>query len=231
MSQTTSSPNNKNKGWPLWVKYQAQFASLQKREKYSTLFVGLFIVIYLGLWFVIFPQQDEVANIRSKHNTTLQELQQINAQLSMLNQALNYDYTKVLRGQIAQTRDELAEINNQLNSFSQGFVAAKNVPAVLKDLLVDSSDVKVSSFNVKPARAIDVEKLGEHDTQTLFFEHQMVVTLQGSYFSLQKYLAALKNNQDKLLIQEFSYQVLEYPQAELTLQIATVSANEKFIAL
>ncbi|MGK0207745.1 MAG: MSHA biogenesis protein MshJ, partial [Gammaproteobacteria bacterium] len=52
-----------------------------------------------------------------------------------------------------------------------------------------------------------------------------------SYFSLQKYLAALKNNQDKLLIQEFSYQVLEYPQAELTLQIATVSANEKFIAL
>ena len=188
-------------------------------------------MIYLGLWFVIFPQQDEVANIRSKHNIMLQELQQINTQLSMLNQALNYDYTKVLRGQIAQTRDKLAEINNQLSSFSQGFVAAKNVPAVLKDLLVDSSDVKVSSFNVKPARAIDVEKLGEHDTQTLFFEHQMVVTLEGSYFSLQKYLAALKNNQDKLLIQEFSYQVLEYPQAELTLQIATVSANEKFIAL
>ncbi|MGY8878247.1 MAG: agglutinin biogenesis protein MshJ, partial [Pseudoalteromonas sp.] len=89
----------------------------------------------------------------------------------------------------------------------------------------------VSSFNVKPARAIDVEKLGEHDTQTLFFEHQMVVTLQGSYFNLQKYLAALKNNQNKLLIQEFSYQVLEYPQAELVLHIATVSANEKFIAL
>jgi len=231
MSQEAISPNNKSKGSPLWVKYKTQFASLQKREKYSTLFVGLFIVIYLGLWFVIFPQQDEVANIRSKHNITLQELQQINTQLSMLNQALNYDYTKVLRGQIAQTREELAEINDQLSSFSQGFVAAKNVPAVLKDLLVDSSDVKVSSFNVKPARAIDVEKLGEHDTQTLFFEHQMVVTLQGSYFNLQKYLAALKNNQNKLLIQEFSYRVLEYPQAELVLHIATVSANEKFIAL
>ncbi|MBB1456020.1 agglutinin biogenesis protein MshJ [Pseudoalteromonas sp. SG43-5] len=223
--------NKKDKGWPIWAKYRAQFASLQKREKYSTVFVGLFMVIYLGLWFVIFPQQDEVAHIRSEQNAALQELQQINAQLSMLNQALNYDYTKVLRSQIAQTRDELAEINNQLNSFSQGFVAAKNVPAVLKDLLVDSSDVRVSSFNVKPAQAIDVEKLGVHDTQTLFFEHQMVVTLEGSYFSLQKYLAALKNNQEKLLIQEFSYQVLTYPQAELTLQIATVSANEKFIAL
>ena len=231
MNTKKNSQSKKNKGWPMWAKYQAQFASLQKREKYSTVFVGLFMVIYLGLWFVIFPQQDEVAHIRSEQNAALQELQQINGQLSMLNQALNYDYTKVLRSQIAQTRDELAEINNQLNSFSQGFVAAKNVPAVLKDLLVDSSDVKVSSFNVKPAQAIDVEKLGEHDTQTLFFEHQMVFTLEGSYFSLQKYLAALKNNQEKLLIQEFSYQVLTYPEAELTLQIATVSANEKFIAL
>ena len=105
--------NKKDKGWPIWAKYRAQFASLQKREKYSTVFVGLFMVIYLGLWFVIFPQQDEVAHIRSEQNAALQELQQINAQLSMLNQALNYDYTKVLRSQIAQTRDELAEINNQ----------------------------------------------------------------------------------------------------------------------
>lgn len=229
MNQDSNSQDKK--GWPTWVKYQTQFASLQKREKYSTLFVGLFVVIYLGLWFVIFPKQDEVANIRTEHNAVLQEWQQINAQLSMLNQALNHDYTKVLRGQIAQTRNEIDEINNQLNRFSQGFVAAKNVPAVLKNLLVDSSDVSVISFNVNPARAIDVEKLGEHDTQTLFFEHQMVVTLQGSYFNLQKYLSALKSSQDKLLIQEFSYQVTTYPDAELTLQIATVSANEKFIAL
>jgi len=29
---------NENKGWPLFVKYQAQFAALQQREKYSVLF-------------------------------------------------------------------------------------------------------------------------------------------------------------------------------------------------
>ena len=229
MSKNTPIQNKKSR--PTWVKYQAQFAALQKREKYSTLFVGLFIVIYLGLWFVIFPQQDAVIKVNVKQNSIYQELQQTNTQLSMLNQALNYDYTRVLRGQIEQTKEELGVVNNQLNSFSQGFIAAKKVPAVLKDLLIDNSDVQVVSFKVKPAKGIDVDKLGEHDAQTLFFEHQMVVTLQGSYFSLQQYLAALKSNQSKLLIQEFSYQVQVHPQAELTLQIATVSANEKFIAL
>lgn len=228
MSQNKES---KKTSWPTWVKYQAQFAALQKREKYLTQFVGLLIIIYLGVLFFIFPQQDAVSRIESQQHSILQELQQANDQLSMLEQALSHNYTQVLQQQIAQAKQQQQLINKQLNTFSQGFIAAKKVPAVLKDLLINSTEVQVVSFKVKPAKAIDVEKLGENDTQTLFFEHQMVLTLHGSYFNLMQYLAALKSNQNKLLIQEFSYQVQTYPQAELTLQIATVSANEKFIAL
>ena len=222
---------NENKGWPLFVKYQAQFAALQQREKYSVLFVGLFLIVYLGLWFVVFPQQDAVNSLRVEQNTLWQKLNQNEAQLSMLTQALEHDYTKVLRNQVGQTQRKLEDINNKLSTFSQGFISANKVPAVLKDLLVNTPDVQVVGFRVNPAKAIDVEKLGEHDTQTLFFEHQMVVTLQGRYFSLQQYLEGLKASQQKLLIQQFNYQVQTYPNAELTLQIATVSANEKFIAL
>ncbi|MCW1718769.1 agglutinin biogenesis protein MshJ [Pseudoalteromonas sp. A3] len=222
---------NENKGWPLFVKYQAQFAALQQREKYSVLFVGLFLIVYLGLWFVVFPQQDAVNSLRVEQNTLWQKLNHNEAQLSMLTQALEHDYTKVLRNQVGQTQRELEDINNKLSTFSQGFISANKVPAVLKDLLVNTPDVQVVGFRVNPAKAIDVEKLGEHDTQTLFFEHQMVVTLQGRYFSLQQYLEGLKASQQKLLIQQFNYQVQTYPNAELTLQIATVSANEKFIAL
>lgn len=225
------SEQGEKKGWPIYVKYQARFAAMQQREKFSVLFVGLFLIVYLGLWFVVFPQQDTVNRIRVEQNALWQELNQNDAQLSMLTQALEHDYTKVLRNQVGQTQRELIDINNKLSSFSQGFIAAKKVPAVLKDLLVNTPEVQVLSFKVNPAKAIDVEKLGEHDTQTLFYEHQMVVTLQGRYFSLQQYLAGLKTSQQKLLIQQFNYQVQEYPNAELTLQIATVSANEKFIAL
>lgn len=225
------SEQSEKKGWPLFVKYQTRFATLQQREKYSVLFVGLFLIVYLGLWFVVFPQQDAVNNLRIKQNELWQKINQNEAQLSMLTQALEHDYTKVLRNQVGQTQRELEEINNKLSMFSQGFISANKVPAVLRDLFVNTPDVRVVSFRVNPAKAIDVEKLGEHDTQTLFFEHQMVVTLQGRYFSLQGYLEALKASQQKLLIQQFNYQVKTYPNAELTLQIATVSANEKFIAL
>ena len=87
---------NENKGWPLFVKYQAQFAALQQREKYSVLFVGLFLIVYLGLWFVVFPQQDAVNSLRVEQNTLWQKLNQNEAQLSMLTQALEHDYTKAV---------------------------------------------------------------------------------------------------------------------------------------
>jgi len=222
---------NEKTGWPVFVKYQARFATLQQREKYSVLFVGLFLIIYLGLWFVVFPQQDAVNSLRVEQNALWEKLNQNDAQLSMLTQALEHDYTKVLRNQVGQTQRELEDINNKLSTFSQGFISAKKVPAVLKDLLVNNPDVQVVGFTVNPAKAIDIEKFGDNDTQTLFFEHQMIVTLQGRYFSLQEYLKGLKKSQQKLLIQQFNYQVQTYPNAELTLQIATVSANEKFIAL
>ncbi|MGB1290654.1 MAG: agglutinin biogenesis protein MshJ [Pseudoalteromonas sp.] len=225
------SEQNEKKGWPLFVKYQTRFAALQQREKYSVLFVGLFLIVYLGLWFVVFPQQDAVNNLRIKQNELQQKINQNEAQLSTFTQALEHDYTKVLRNQVAQTQRELEEIDNKLSLFSQGFISANKVPAVLRDLFVNTPDVRVVSFRVNPAKAIGVEKLGEHDTQTLFFEHQMVVTLQGRYFSLQGYLEGLKASQQKLLIQQFNYKVKTYPNAELTLQIATVSASEKFIAL
>ncbi len=147
---------NENKGWPLFVKYQAQFAALQQREKYSVLFVGLFLIVYLGLWFVVFPQQDTVNSLRVEQNTLWQKLNQNEAQLSMLTQALEHDYTKVLRNQVGQTQRELEDINNKLSTFSQGFISANKVPAVLKDLLVNTPDVQVGGFRVNPAKAIDV---------------------------------------------------------------------------
>ncbi|XQF93000.1 hypothetical protein ACOBV9_01890 [Pseudoalteromonas espejiana] len=98
---------------------------MQQREKFSVLFVGLFLIVYLGLWFVVFPQQDTVNRIRVEQNALWQELNQNDAQLSMLTQALEHDYTKVLRNQVGQTQREPIDINNKLSSFSQGFIAAK----------------------------------------------------------------------------------------------------------
>ncbi len=224
-------PKQSSRNWPLWVKYQARFAALQIREKLAMLFAGLFIILYLGYLFIVEPVQIQAKKQGEANTKILQKIAQNKTQLAMLEQALSNDYTKELRSQIAQANKELATTNENLTKFSKGFVSAERVPNMLKQLLKSSSDVKVISFKALEPKAIDVSKVGENEAKTLFFEHRMVLTLEGQYFNLQRYLASLKQSREKLLVQRFDYQVQSYPQAQLVIQIATVSANEKFIAL
>ncbi|NMR25026.1 agglutinin biogenesis protein MshJ [Pseudoalteromonas sp. NEC-BIFX-2020_015] len=219
------------RSWPLWVKYQTRFEALQLREKYAVLAVGLFLIIYLGCWFLVLPQQESAKLQQDSLKAIKVELQQSQVQFAMLEEALNTDYTKALRQQIINAEQALIDTDERLSAFSQGFVAAESVPDMLRGLLKSHPNVKVLSFKVLPAKGIDVAKLGEQDAQVLFFEHQMILTLEGEYFGLQNYLESLKKNQEKLLIQEFNYQVTAYPNAQLTIQLATVSANEKFLSL
>jgi len=223
--------NAKPSNRPTWVKYQAQFSTLQVREKYITLIAGALVIIYLLLWFLVFPLQEKTAAQSKLLNDLAQKTQQQKIQINMLDQALAQDYTQLLRQQLAEAKQEMTKTNSLLSNFSQGFVAAERVPSLLKELLVNSPHVKVVNFKVLPARAIEAAKLGEQQAQTLFFEHQIQLTLEGGYFNLQHYLETLKQSDAKLLIKQFDYQVQEYPAALLTLKIATVSANEKFIAL
>ena len=67
--------------------------------------------------------------------------------------------------------------------------------------------------------------------EVAFYEHGMSLTIVGDYFSLLNYVKSLDKIKEKLFVSEFQYKVIEYPKAELKLVIATVSANDKFIAL
>lgn len=220
-----------SRSWPLWVKYQARFTTLQTREKLAILFAGLFIILYLGYLFIVEPMQIQASKQHQANMQTWQKIAQNKTQLAMLEQALSNDYTKELRSEIVRAKNELIITDEKLSQFSKGFVSAERVPNMLQQLLKESSEVKVVSFKVLEPKGIVVTKVGENEAKTLFFEHQMVLILQGQYFNLQQYLASLKQNKEKLLIQRFDYQVEDYPQAQLIIQIATVSANEKFIAL
>ncbi len=226
------STDSQNKlGHPKWVKYQTKFSTLLMREKVLTLFTGLFIIFYLSYVFLIEEIANDLTQVKKKQQAVSEQLQQANTQIDMLQQALKVDYTSELKAQIAETNSKLELINQRFDMFSNGFVSPQRMPELLRHLLVDRSDIKLIEMKVLPVIAIDAEQVGQLETETLFYEHSIQLTLQGGYFSLEKYLASVKNGPHKLLVKVFNYQVIGYPKAELTIEIATVSANEKFLAL
>ena len=133
-------------------------------------------------------------------------------------------------------------IKKELSQFNQGFYPPNKMAQVLKQLLKVNQSLQLKSFGLEAVKPVVIGKAAtkgdaknktqnNKNKEVAFYEHGMSLTIVGDYFSLLNYVKSLGKIKEKLFISQFQYQVMEYPQAELKLVIATVSADEKFIAL
>ena len=221
-----------------WEMYCEKVSQLQIREKYMLLGIGLFLILYLIVWFIITPLHDEMAKSKKQIKQNHQSLAQAKTKIDMFSHALTQDYTLQLRKELEQAKLELKNIDQDLSQFSQGFIPPYKMAQVLKQLLKVNQSLQLKSFGLEAVKPVVIGKENtENKTSTskknnvAFYEHSMALTIEGDYFSLLNYVKSLGKIKEKLFISQFQYQVMEYPQAELKLVIATVSADEKFIAL
>ena len=216
-----------------WELYSEKVSQLEPREKYMLLGVGLFLIMYLIVWFVITPLHTEMSKSKKQIKQSQQALVQAKTKIDMFSHALTQDYTLQLRKEIEQAKLELGNIDKDLSQFSQGFIPPYKMVQVLKQLLAVNSSLQLKSFGLEQVKPVIIETdtKSTEKKEVAFYEHGMSLTIVGDYFSLLNYVKSLGNIKEKLFISQFQYQVMDYPKAELNLVIATVSADEKFIAL
>lgn len=63
------------------------------------------------------------------------------------------------------------------------------------------------------------------------FRHGVEIRLEGNYGQLQAYLTQLEKLQQKLLWGALSYRVIDYPRAEMSLVVYTLSPDKTWLAL
>ena len=212
-----------------WIAWTEKFAQLQLREKYLFLGVALFLICYLLGFFLVNPMYKEYVKTSKSLLATQQSIKNNRQQIEMFENALLQDYTGQLRLEIEEAKQQLRRVDQQLQVFSQGFIPPYKMANVLKKVLVNNNKVSLVSFKLEPVNSITIGE-GEQSVN-VFFEHSMVLTLQGDFFSLLKYVEQIQKVEEKLFIKDFEYNVVEHPNAQLTLIIATVSADEKFISI
>ncbi|AXT38320.1 agglutinin biogenesis protein MshJ [Alteromonas sp. BL110] len=206
-----------------------KFSALENREKQLILWVSLGLIIYLFFWFGVSPALDDMSAADKTATRKESEYKALVIQRDAIVQALTVDYTQRMQQELDNARKELLNVDEALLSLNEGFVAADRMPELLMTLLNEENNVSLVNFNVEATQAI---RFGEGETQsTSFYRHNMRLVIEGSYFDLRSYLARLQSAPEKVIVTDFAYNVVEYPNASLTLGLATVSNNATFISL
>lgn len=186
----------------LLIKYQKIINGLPlaARAILLTTILGLvFIIWYYGFWRYL----EDAAAIKIK--TAIKTAQ---VTIPLLK-------TKLQATQVALKKIEEDEAKNKNSSQT---VFPQTVTKVLQDLLAAKYNLVLLQLQHLPSKVVLLPQ-----SNFKVVEHSMIIKFQGDYFSTMDYLHAIENLPWRISWDKLEYKVVEYPVAEVTLQIHILS--------
>jgi MSHA biogenesis protein MshJ len=229
-----------------WQEYCDKYLTITSREQYMVLFAGLIAIVFIMHSFFIDDNAIKITKLKTQiakmttGNRTTKNL------INILEEGLSQDPNAALNKQIAQYKNKLKEVDENLLKLTSDLIDPIQMRYALLQLLKTQKGVALQSFQVVAAQPItmykattkttsqksDSERNVEQAQQELvLYRHAIRIKLSGRYFQLRDYLTQLEGLSWKFFWQEFNYQLKEYPVSELEIEMYSLSTKREFIGV
>ncbi|MBA4383092.1 MAG: agglutinin biogenesis protein, partial [Sideroxydans sp.] len=162
-----------------------------------------------------------------------ERMKETQAQLAALLQAKQADAHAPQRERIIQLRAQIAEGDAYLKATQDKLVPPEKMAALLEQVLAKNNRLQLVALNTLPVSlfiepaADAVAKAGVQEKQ--IFKHGVQMTVRGSYADLMQYLTALEKMPTQMFWGMAKMSVVQYPNAELTLTLYTLSLDKTWL--
>jgi MSHA biogenesis protein MshJ len=207
-----------------WRHLSTRVLAMSPRERWLVLLAGVALILMPAYSLVLEPGWLAYQSQRTQE----QELALAIAQTQMENQArqqtLLEDPNLPLRQQQAQLAQQVRQLETQLKDQTLDLIPAARMPGLLEQMLAGSGRLRLVSLTSLPPKPLlpDPE-------QNILFQHGIRLRLEGSYFDIFQYLRALEGLPEHFYWRRLNYQVEQYPQASVELELYTLSGSKEFI--
>lgn len=199
------------------------FESFSSREQWLVALAGWLAIVAFGFSVFIAPQRETLTYLsyqKMENNKVLQELVMLNLQKE---QKLNSSPDGDLEDELAELIIDASEIDFILGSKVGGLVSASEMPSLMENVLKTSGSLTLLSMISQTS----VQLATTQDKR--YYIHPVALTLTGRYFDIVNYLASLEALPIKYYWRSVDYRVLEYPTAEVKINVYTLGESAVFI--
>ncbi|NOY71724.1 MAG: hypothetical protein GXP14_05010 [Gammaproteobacteria bacterium] len=183
-----------------------------------------------------------------KQEQVLTDMQNLNQKIEGIATQLTAADTQPAHHQLIQKKQRIDEIERilkqlrqQQNSLTGEFIAPQKMVSVLRDLLETQSSLVLTQLRslgthpLFPDNTVAIEKeikneVAPEKTYNIY-KHGVQIIFEGDFFSTLHYLQALEDMPWRFYWDTVNYQVLEFPQARVTITIHTLSLDERWIGV
>lgn len=204
-----------------------KFNNLTAREK-NIFFATLLVVVWSAwdsyVYQPIITKQDQLTSELSTLKIQLSAQQQAATQIEAIGKI---DPNQANKKKLTEVKSHLQKLKQQLDIGDKKFVPADLMAGVLHDMLKQNTGLNLVNLETLPVTTLSESS----QQQSWVYRHGLSITLSGNYFNTLNYLKSLESLPWRFNWDTIDYQVIEYPVAETTLNVYTLSFEENWLGL
>lgn len=227
-----------------WKRLEERYAALTQREKLLVAAALVIVPLLVGEMLVLEGQRTRNAALARSVAQQSASATELQSQIQLLQQQLQVDPDARVKAEIAALKAEQQMLESELHAVGKSLVPPEQMNELLERLLARHRGLRLVSLkNLKPesvmGEAEDGAELGgagkastkAADQRFDLYRHGVEIRIEGSFAELQAYLVQLEELKERLLWGHLQYEVVDYPRAEMSLMVYTLSADRTWLAL
>ncbi len=206
---------------------QEKFEALTKREKIIVVFAVL-AGIWVG-WDNFFYQsiQKQQQGLQQKRISLKQQTADQQLTIMKLENSPHTDPNLANRNKLAELKAEYNQLQ-ELMMHDKSLVPPQLMAAALNDILNRNNQLTLIKLDTLPVAALSESKEPQPNP---IYKHGLAITFSGSYLDTLNYLKALESLPWHFVWESIDYKVIDYPTAETTIKVYTLSFKESWLGV
>ncbi len=219
-----------------WKKISSKVDAMSLRERALIFAAVAFLLISLVNALLLDPLLLQQKNIFSQVVQQQEKTKEAQAQIEALLQAKNASETSPQRKRLSQLRQELAEGDAYLKGNRERLVQPEKMADLLRQVLSRNTNLQLVALQTLPVTLLLEKENVQDETaaaapvlEKQIFKHGVEMTVRGNYLDLLQYLTALERLPTQMFWGKVKLEVVQYPAAELTLTLYTLSLDKTWL--
>lgn len=212
------------------------FESRTQAEKIAVVLVLILGLVMAYLSMAFDPYRASISELGGQISNVERQIQVQQTSYASMVAASQEDPNKFANDRLSVIAREQNSLDAEISRLAGDLISPADMTRILTTVLERQSGLELISFQNKaavPLRAsvAGTEGAAEDDVDGQVFEHGLVIEFQGDFFSTLKYLRFIEEVSGSFFWDSVRFKQVAWPEASVTLEIHTLSANAGFIGV
>ena len=217
-----------------WQRLLKKFSELNSRERILILLAVFAVSYQLADLLILNHQFEKMEQLNRAMAQDNSAITRVNTELNAIATRVQNDPNIKLRDQIQETRDQVTMLQSRLNAVTGELISPQDMARFLEQLLVQESQLtllRLQTLDVKPLLEPESDQSAQQPPEAMLHRHGFAIEFSGGYLATLRYLESLESLPWRFFWDSVSYEVLDYPESVVRLELHTLSLSEDWIGV